>query len=173
MKKTEKSLFVQNLSEEMKVASSVVLIDYSGMGVKKQQELKKRLSEVDAKMVVVKNTLFKLAATDSKAPGEVVEDSVLSGPTALIMTEGDPISPLQVLAKFAKEFDVLQLKVGVIEGSYQDKDNLLKLSTLPGKDVLYAQAIGAIGAPLYGLIYTLQSNMQKLVYILDTASKKE
>ena len=111
MKKTEKVLLVKNLAEELKTAESVVLVDYSGMDVSSQQELKNRLKEVDAKMVVVKNTLFKLAGKKANLPKDVLVDVVLKGQTALVMSEKDPISPLSVLAKFAKEFDLTKLKI--------------------------------------------------------------
>jgi large subunit ribosomal protein L10 len=172
MKKTEKTFFIENLKEELKSSSSVVLVDYTGLSVKAQQELKKRLKAANAKMFVAKNTLFKLAAKDAKMPEEVLQDSVLSGPTAFILTEEDPIAPIQVLAKFASEFEIPQFKVGIVEKSFQDKESLIKLSMLPGKEALFAQVVGSIGSPLYGLVGTLQGNLQKLVFILDQASKK-
>jgi len=172
MKKQEKSFFVQNLTEELKSASSVILVDYAGLTVKAQQDLKKLLREVNARMLVVKNTLLKRAGESAKIDSEALTDTVLQGPTALILSEEDPIAPLQILAKFAKEFEIPQLKVGIVEGSFQNKETLTKLSTLPGKDVLIGQAIGAIGAPIHGLIGTLQGNMQKLVYILEEYKSK-
>jgi large subunit ribosomal protein L10 len=172
MKKPEKSFFVQNLTEELKSASSVILVDYAGLTVKAQQDLKKQLMEVNARMLVVKNTLLKRAGEFAKIDSEALTDTVLQGPTALILSEEDPIAPLQILAKFAKEFEIPQLKVGVVEGSFQDKEALTRLSTLPGKDVLIGQAIGAIAAPMYGLIGTLQGNMQKLVFILEEYKSK-
>ncbi len=172
MNKTEKFLQVENLSAQIKAASSVVLVDYSGLSVKAQQDLKKRLSEVNATMEVVKNTLFKLAGKDAGAPEEVISDTVLTGPIAIVVTEDDPIAPLQVLSKFAKEFEIPNLKIGIVEGKYQDKETLVTLSTLPGKDVLAAQVVGAIGAPMYGLVGTLEGNLQKLLFVLSEASKK-
>ncbi|MGD8744550.1 MAG: 50S ribosomal protein L10, partial [Candidatus Woesebacteria bacterium] len=97
MKKSEKTFFVQNLTQELKAASSVVLVDYSGLDVKSQQELQRKLSEVEAKMLVVKNTLFKLAGKAAKVAEETLTDTVLSGPTALVITEADPIAPIQVI----------------------------------------------------------------------------
>lgn len=166
MRKVEKPFFVQNLTEELKAASSVVLIDYSGLSVKMQQDLKKRLKEVQSKMLVVKNTLFKLAGEEAKISKEVLTDTVLTGPNALVVTEGDPIAPLQVLGRFAKENEIPQLKVGVVEGSFQDKEALTTLSMLPGKDVLAAQVVGIIAAPAYAIVSVLQTNLQKLLYIL-------
>ncbi|MBU0572363.1 50S ribosomal protein L10 [Patescibacteria group bacterium] len=173
MKKGQKTFFVENLAEELKSANSAVLINFAGMGVKTQQDLKKRLKEVDAKMVVVKNTLFKLAGEKAKLPNKALSDSALTGQTALIITEKDPISPLQVLAKFTKEFEVPHLKVGIVEGFFQNEEELTRLSKLPGKDALVAQVIGAIASPMYGLIGTLQGNLQKLVFVLNEAKNQK
>lgn len=173
MKKTQKSFFVENLTEELKSAKSAILVNFSGMGVKNQQELKKRLSKVGARMLVVKNTLFKLAGKKAGIPKETLTDTVLIGQTALIISDEDPISSLQVLAKFAKEFEVPQLKVGIIEGCFQDKESLTKLSVLPGKEALVAQVIGSMAAPMYGLIGTLQGNLQKLVFVLNEAKNQK
>jgi large subunit ribosomal protein L10 len=173
MKKGQKTFFVENLAEELKSANSAVLINFAGMGVKVQQDLKKRLKEVDAKMVVVKNTLFKLAGEKAELPSETLSDIALTGQTALIITEKDPILPLQVLAKFSKEFEVPQLKVGIIEGFFQNEEELIKLSKLPGKDGLVAQVMGAIASPMYGLIGTLEGNLQKLVFVLNEAKNQK
>lgn len=171
MKKADKPVFVENLTAELKSASSVVLVNYTGLSVKMQQDLKKKLKNVGARMTIVKNTLFKRAGAEAKVSDNVLSDSVLSGPTALITGEGDPIAPLQVLYKFAKDYQVPSLKVGIIEGSFQDKEALLKLALLPSKEVLYAQLIGNIASPMYGLVQTLQGNIQKLLWILKTKSE--
>jgi len=171
MKKTEKPLYIENLAEEIKSASSVVLVNYAGLSVKMQQELKKRLKKIDASMTVVKNTLLKLAGEKAKSPSEALTDTVLTGPTAMVITEEDPIAPLQVLAKFAKEFNIPQLKVGIVEGSFQDKVALEKLAKFPGKNALFAQVVGSISSPLYSLTGTLQAKMQDLISVLEQASK--
>ena len=103
MKKQEKIFFVENLTEELRSAKSVVLINYAGLSVKAQQELKKRLKEVGARMLVVKNTLLKRAGEAAKVDKEILSDTVLTGQTALVIAEDDPIAPLGVLGKFAKE----------------------------------------------------------------------
>lgn len=168
MKKQEKIFFVENLTEELRSAKSVVLINYAGLSVKAQQELKKRLKEVGAKMLVVKNTLLKRAGEAAKVDKEIFTDSVLTGQTALVISEDDPIAPLGVLGKFAKEFEVPQFKVGLVEGSFQDTEALKKLSALPGKDALLGQLLGALMSPSYGLVGTLNANMQKLLFILKS-----
>ena len=171
MKKSEKPYFVDNLSAELKSATCVVLINYTGLSVKKQQELTKRLKNVGARMSVVKNTLFKRAGGTAKVPSETLEDTVLSGPTEMIISEGDPFAPLQVLHKFAKEFEIPSMKVGIVEGNFQDKMTLEKLAQLPSKEILLGQAVGTIAGPLYGIVGVLQGNIQKLLYILNEKVK--
>jgi large subunit ribosomal protein L10 len=178
MKKAEKVTFVEALSKELKDAKSVVLVNYAGLGVKAQQELKSRLSEVEGKMIVVKNTLLKRAGEVAGIDKELLNESILTGQTALVIAGGDPIAPIQVLGKFAKEFiseaglPVPKFKVGVVEGSFQDESSLTKLSALPGRDALLGQLLGTLMGSQYGLVGTLNANLQKLVNILDQASKK-
>ena len=172
MKKTEKTIFVQNLTEELKSATSVVLVDYKGLTVKMQQDLKKRLKEIGATLSVVKNTLFKRAGKEAKIDEGTLSDTVLVGQTALVISESDPIAPLQVLYKFAKEFELPKFKVGIVEGSFQDKMSLETLSKLPSKEILLGQAVGTIASPLYGIVGVLNANMQNLLFILNSKIKE-
>jgi large subunit ribosomal protein L10 len=171
MKRSEKIFFVDNLGEELTDATSLVLIDYTGLSVKKQQELKKQLKAVGAKLFVAKNTLFKLAAQKAKLSKELLSDTVLAGPTAFIVTGDDPIAPIQILAKFAKTNEIPQFKVAVVEGQFQDRQSLIRLSELPTKEVLFSQVMGTISAPAFNLVATLQGNLQKLVWMLEKRSK--
>ena len=156
MKKAEKVLFVDNLTAELSSKKNFVLINYTGLTVKSQQELKKRLKEVGAKMLVVKNTLLKRASETAKLDKEILTDEILSGQTALVISEGDPISFIQVIGKFTKEFSVPQMKVGIIDGLFQNSLFLSQISILPSKDILLSQLLGV-----------LSGNLQKLVYVLS------
>ncbi|MCX6705122.1 MAG: 50S ribosomal protein L10 [Candidatus Woesebacteria bacterium] len=174
MKKAEKVTFVENLQKELKSAKSVVLVNYAGLGVKAQQELKSRLTEVGGKMIVVKNTLLKIAGESAGIDKKILTDSILVVQTALVIATEDPIAPVQVLGKFAKEFvseaglPIPKFKVGVIEGSFQDEASLAKLSSLPGRDALLGQLLGTLMGPMYGITGTLSGNLQKLVFILNS-----
>ena len=178
MKKAEKVFFVDNLKVELKDAKNVILVNYAGLAVKPQQELKSRLSEVGGKMVVVKNTLLLRAAESAGFNNKDLEGDVLTGQTALIIGTGDPVAPIQVLGKFAKEFvsaageSVPKFKVGVVEGSFQNSQSLTQISNLPGRDTLLSQVLGTLMGLEYGLVGTLNGNLQKLVYILDQARNK-
>ncbi len=169
MKKQEKTFFVENLAAELKDAQCVILINFTGLSVKAQQELKKRLREVGAQMLVTKNTLFRLASQKAGLPQKVASDEVLVGQTALVIGNEDPVAPLSVIGKFAEEHEVPSLKVGLVEGVFQDKDNLLKLAQLPGKEALLSQMIGSLTAPMYGAVSVLNTKMQELVFVLQNA----
>jgi len=169
--KPEKKDYVKDLAETLKSAKSAVFVDYSGLGVKAQQELKKALKEVDGSMFVAKNTLIKLAGNEAKLPQKAFENEFLSGQTAVIICENDPVAPIQIIGKFIKDNEVMAFKSGVVEGDFQDTEGLEKISKLPGKEELGAQVVGAIAGPLYALVGSLNSPMQKLVYILQEAAK--
>ena len=172
MLKADKINLVKNLTEDLAEAKSVVLINYAGLSVKAQQELKSRLSESGSRMIVVKNTLLKRAGEAAKLDKEILEDTVLQGQTALVLSGDDAIAPIQVLGKFAKELELPKFKVGVIEGSFQDESALTKISALPNRDALLGQVLGALMSTEYGLVGTLNGNLQKLVYILDQKAKQ-
>lgn len=178
MLKNQKIKLVEDLKKELAGAKSAVLVNYAGLNVKAQQELKDRLRESGSRMIVVKNTLLKRAAEEAKLDKEMVTDTVLSGQTALILSGEDAVAPIQILGKFAKEFGsgadapLPKFKVGVVEGSFQSEEALKKLSTLPGRDALLAQLLGSLVSSPYGLVGTLNANMQKLVYMLDQKAKQ-
>lgn len=172
MLKAEKVTFVDKLVTDIKDAKSLVLVNYSGLNVKGQQDLKHKLNEVDGRMVVVKNTLLKRAIESAKLDSQLLTDDILQGQTAIVIGMGDAVGPIQVLGKFAKDNQLPKFKVGVVDGSFQDAASLNVLSTLPGRDALLGQVLGALMAPSYGLVGTLNANLQKLVFILDQASKK-
>jgi len=179
MVKSEKVIFVDNLKAELKDAKSVILVNYSGLAVKPQQELKSRLVEVGGKMIVVKNTLLARAADSAGFNSKDLGREILSGQTALIVATDDPVAPIQIVGKFAREFvsaageSVPKFKVGVVEGSFQDQESLFKLATLPGRDALLGQFLGVLMGVEYGLMGTLNGNLQKLVYVLNEASKNK
>ena len=172
MKKQDKVTFVDDLTQKLQGAKSIVLVNYSGLSVKAQQELKAKLSEVGGKLLVVKNTLLKLAGQKAKLDENTLKDEVLSGQTALLLASDDPIAPLQVLSRFAKENETPKLKVGIVENKFFDSASLSQLSNLPSRDVLLGQLLGSLMSNLYGLVGTLNNPLQKLVYTLDSKTKQ-
>ncbi|MBI4059420.1 50S ribosomal protein L10 [Candidatus Microgenomates bacterium] len=172
MKKPEKIIFVNDLTAKINDAKSLVLVNLTGLKVSEQETLRRRLREAGSKMLVAKNTLLKrsLVASNLKELSDNIVSS-LTGQTAIVIAQQDELAPIQVLGKFIKEFELLALKAGIISGTVQDAAALLKLSRLPGREVLFGQLLGVLNAPMYQLTGTLQANMSKLVYILSTKSE--
>ncbi len=168
MKKQEKSVFVKKLTAKLKSAKSISLVDFAGMGVKSQQELKKKLKEAKGGMFVAKNTLIRIAGKEANLPEELLGDTILKGQTAVVVGDEDPISPIQILGKFLETNDTAKMKAGVVEGQFQNKEGLIALSKLPSKEILVGQALGAIAGPMYSLINTLEAKMREIIVILNT-----
>lgn len=158
---------VKSLASLLAEAKSSIFIDFSGMNVKAQEELRNTLREAGGKMIIAKNTLLKLAGKKAKLPKESLTDTVLTGQTALIYSVDDPVSPIQVLGKFINDNELPKIKAGNIDGNCYDEAGVIKISKLPNKDVLQAQVVGSISAPLHGLINVIQGNMKNFVSILS------
>jgi len=165
--KQEKKDYISSLSDRLKEAKSLVFVNYTGMGVKLQEEFKDKLREVGGNMFVAKNTLVKLALDQAGVDENLSRDEVLKDQTAMILSGEDPVASIQILGKFAADNEIPKIKAGIIEGVYQDQAGIVKVSKLPGREQLYANVVGAVAAPMYSLVGTLQGNIQKLVFILD------
>jgi large subunit ribosomal protein L10 len=166
MKKQEKIQVIDKLAKSFSDASSISLIDYTGMNIVAQQDLKKKLKATKAKMIVAKNTLIKIALTNAKLPKETTEDSILSGQTAVVLGTDDPVSPIQIIGKASSESEFIKFKAGIMDGVYQNKESMVAISKLPSKEILVGQTVGAIAGPMYALISNLENKVQELFYIL-------
>lgn len=174
MKKSEKVFLVEDLTARLADAKSIVLVDITGLKVPDQQKLRSLLKEVDATLSVVKNTLLKraLQASNFKPQTSSLEPA-LSGQTAIIISEDDPLSPIQKLGKFIKEFEMPKLKLGIVEQNIYDSSGVLALSKIPSREILVGQLLGILNGPAYGLVGKLQGNMVALVYSLSEKIKMQ
>lgn len=166
MKKLEKQKLVESLAKDLRDAKSATFVDFAKMDVKTQNALKRELKGINARLIVVKNTLLKIASLEAKLPSESTSDTILTGQTAVIVGNDDSVAPIQILGKFLKTSDVPQPKAGIVDGKFQTKDEVLAISKLPSKNELFGQLIGSIQSPAYALVSTLEGNLQKLVWIL-------
>lgn len=171
MKKQDKKSLVERLSKSLREAKSVTLVDFTGMNINTQQDLKKKLKEAASKMLVAKNTLIKIAADEAKLPKEITDEAILSGQTAIVTSSDDPVSPIQTLGKFAKENTSLKFKAGVLDGIFQNKESLLAISALPSKEVLVGQTVGSVAGPMYALISNLENKVQEFMAIINAKVK--
>ena len=154
-----KKAAVEALSAKIKEATSVVFVDYKGITVAQDTDLRKQFREAGVEYSVVKNTLTRFAAKENGYDF----DEVLNGTTAMASTTGDPIAPARIVCEFAKKNKIaLSIKGGVVEGSVLSAEQLGQFGELPGKNALVAQVLGTFLAPISSLAFCLdQIRIQK------------
>lgn len=147
-----KKAVVESLTGTIKEATSVVFVDYKGISVAQDTELRKQFREAGVEYSVVKNTLTRFATRNVGYDF----DEVLNGTTAMASTTGDPIAPARIVCEFAKKNkNVLSIKGGVVEGSVLTADQLNGFGELPSKNALVASVLGTFLAPISSLAFVL------------------
>ena len=155
-----KKAIVDALADKMQNATSVVFVDYKGITVAQDTELRNKFREAGVEYAVVKNTLTRFAANKI---GYSEFDELLNGTTAMASTTDDPIAPARIVSEFAKKNkNVLKIKGGLVEGKVQSIENLAAFGELPSKNALIAQVLGTFLAPISSLAFVLdQIRIQK------------
>ncbi len=155
-----KKAVVEALTGKIKEATSVVFVDYKGITVAQDTELRKQFRDADVDYTVVKNTLTRFATQNVGYDF----DEILNGTTAMACTTGDPIAPARIVCEFAKKnkLKTLTIKGGVVEGSVLSADDLNSFGELPSKNALVASVLGTFLAPISSLAFVLdQIRIQK------------
>lgn len=169
MNRTEKESFVSGLRERVLKAPVVYLTDFTGLDVKSITKLRRSLKEQGAEYVVVKNRLAKLAFDDTELPN-IFED--LTGPTGVVFGT-DAVGPAKTIVDFAKEHDSKPaVKLGILDRQVLDSQQIDRLARLPSREVLLAQLVGVLEAPMAQLAAALEGKLQEMAGLLD-ALKQE
>ena len=155
-----KKTVVDALSDKIQNATAAVFVDYKGITVAQDTELRNQFRAAGVEYSVVKNTLTRFAANKA---GYSQFDELLNGTTAMACTTGDPIAPARIVCEFAKKNkNVLSIKGGLVEGSVLTAEQLNSFGELPSKDALIAQVLGTFLAPISSLAFVLdQIRIQK------------
>lgn len=154
----QKKEIVAQLVETLKNAQAGVLFDYRGLTVEEDTKLRNELREAGVSYHVVKNTLTRFAANEV---GLNELDEILNGPTALAVSDSDAVAPARVLAKFAKEHDVVSIKAGFMDGKVISVSEVETYASIPSKEVLIAKMLGSLQAPISKLVRTLDAVAKK------------
>ena len=140
-----KQPIVAEISEGIKEAKSVVLVDYRGLTVEQDTELRRQLRDAGVSYKVYKNTMMNFAfkGTDFEplAP-------YLNGPSAMAFSNDDATAPARVLAEFAKKADKLEIKAGVVEGTVYDAKGMSAIASIPSREVLISRLLGSMQSPI-------------------------
>ncbi len=147
-----KAPVVQEISGYLNGATAAVLVDYRGLTVAQDTALRKELREAGVTYKVYKNTMINFAVKDT-----VFADlsQKLDGPTAIAITSGDATAPARILAKFAKRAEKLQLKAGVVEGTYFDENGIVAIASIPSRDELLGRLFGSMKSPITNMARVL------------------
>ena len=156
---SEKQAIVAELTEKLKSASSGVLVDYKGITVAEDTALRVELRQNEVQYGVVKNTLARFALNNV---GLESLDEVLNGTTSLATSAGDPIAPMRVVNKYAKQLgDRFNIKGGFMDGKVVDMATINALAAIPALPVLQAQVLGTMLAPITSLACVLKQIAEK------------
>jgi len=166
----QKKALVAELAEKMKKAAAGVLVDYKGINVVDDTKLRADMRKADVDYTVYKNTMIRLAAREAGLEGL---DPFLSGTTALAMSETDVTAPAKVVVDYAKKIQgKYEVKAGFIEGRVVSAKEIEAIAALPPKEVLIAQVLGGLNAPITGFVNVLNANLRGLVVALNAIREK-
>lgn len=160
---------VQELTDKITKAKSLVFADYVGLKHKQLEELRKKMRGVDAEFVVTKNKLMERALGTKAAS---VKDH-LKAATATIFSYKDEVSGLKELLKFFKAANVGKTKAGMLGETVLSDADVTRLAKIPGKEILLGQLAGQLKAPITNLHHALSWNINKLVWALHSIATKK
>ena len=150
---------VADIRQKFEKAQSAVLVDYRGLNVAEDTELRNQLRKAGVEYAVLKNTMINLAVKDMG-----IDDikAHLEGPTAVAFGYEDAVAPAKVLSEFIKKSKKMAIKCGVCDGAYIDEAGVQALANTPSREVLIAKIMGS-----------MMSSVSKFVYALEAIRKKQ
>ena len=166
MHKDQKEQVVAELTERLRTSETLLVADYRGLTMTEIDALRGELLKHGARFSVVKNTLTRRAA---EAAGADALLALLEGPSAIafLEAEGDPVAAAKALSDAARTTRILQIRGGVLEGRAMSGDEVESLAKLPSTDVVRAQVLGAITAPLTAIVGLFAAPLQNLIGLID------
>ncbi|MBQ1285391.1 MAG: 50S ribosomal protein L10 [Lachnospiraceae bacterium] len=154
----QKQPIIKEISDYLNGASAAVLVNYRGLTVEQDTVLRKQLRESGIIYKVYKNTMINFAVKDTEfadlAP-------LLEGPTAIAISKDDATAPARIIAQFAKTAPLLEMKAGVVEGTFYDAAGINAIAEIPSRDVLLGRLFGSMQSPIANLARVLNQIAEK------------
>ena len=171
MNREQKAAVIEEITVQITASEAVFAIDYRGISVVQAAELRGKLRDVDATLRVVKNTLTERAADEAGAEGL---KAMLVGPTALTFVRGDAATAAKAVSDFARMTNLLPFKGGIMDGQSLAAEQVSAIAKLPSRDILNAQLVNIVAAPLTGLVTSLSNLISGLArQLAQVVEKKE
>ena len=165
----EKNLIISEIKSRVDKTPYVLITDYTGMQVPQFNELRNRLSGAKAELRVVKNTLLRRALKDSDLPDL---ETYLHGQSAVVLGDSDVSAAAKVLKSFTAEFQKPKIKIGILDKSVLEVDQIMALADLPSKDVLQSKLLGLLQAPASTLVRLINTPASQVAQVLKAYSEK-
>jgi len=159
MPTAEKAQLIDELAQMLRDSKGAVILDYRGLNVTAITALRRELKAQDVEFHVAKNTLLRIAA--ERAGVEIAPD-LLTGPTAVAFGQTDEIAPARLLSDFVRRNRVVSIKGGIVGGRSMNAAEIGRLATLPAREQLLAQLLGAFQAPMAKTLGVLQAPAREL-----------
>ncbi|MEE3419958.1 MAG: 50S ribosomal protein L10 [Lachnospiraceae bacterium] len=153
-----KAPIVEEISQAIDGAQSAVVVQYLGLTVEQDTALRKELREAGVTYKVYKNTMMKRAFEGTPYADL---DEHLNGANALAVSKEDPIAPIRVLAKYAKQYDCFNMVGGIVEGKYADTAALASYADIPTREVLLGRLLGSIQSPITNFARVIKQIAEK------------
>lgn len=153
-----KQPIVEEIKANLDGAQSAVIVDYRGLTVEQDTRLRKEMREAGIIYKVYKNTMVRFAIEGTEF--EALKDD-LEGPNAIAISKDDATAPARILAKFAKEAEALEIKCGIVEGTYYDQAGIKTISSIPSREELLSKLLGSMQAPIANFARVLKQIAEK------------
>lgn len=150
-------------------ATAMFFVDYQGLTHKQLEEVRRELTLNNAEVAIIKNTLLNIILQEKKIDAK----EKLIGQKATLFSYDDPIKTAKVLSTFIKKHGLPKISFGVFEGEIVDEAVIIKLATIPSKEILVGKLLGLLNSPISGLVYVLNGNITKLAYVLGQIREKK
>ena len=153
-----KQPIVDEISDQIKDAQSVVVVDYRGLTVAQDTDLRKQLREAGCTYKVYKNTMMKraFAGTDCEQLSDLLE-----GTNAIAISKDDATAPARIIAKVAKDAPALEIKAGIVEGTFYDAEGMKTIASVPSRDELLSRLLGSLQSPITNFARVLKQIADK------------
>lgn len=170
MNRTEKTQAVEDLKQSFQKSGVTLLADYQGLKVSEMTKLRQELRKSSAELKVLKNTLASLALKDTEMAG-LAQHFV--GTNAVILSQGDPVTPAKILVKFAKEFEKAKIKGGFLSGKLLSAAEIEALSKLPSREEMLSKLLGSMLAPAQNWVNVLSAVPRQVATVLAAIRDKK
>lgn len=165
----KKEEILKNIEDKGKKSASAIFVNFHGLNVAGETELRSNLRNSGVDYVVAKKTLIRKAFDTFKLKGEMPE---LDGEVAIAFGKEDAVAPAREVFEFGKKHkDMVTMLGGMLEGEYIDANKALMLANIPSREVLYGKFVNVINSPIQGMVVTLNGVMRNFVSVLSQIKK--